>query len=446
MVELIAAESMPALRDSTDPDSARVTIRPRAGGVPADLGAPVLPGSKSHAQRALILAGLGTGSTTLENVPDSVDVHVLGAAIEALGARVERDGATWCVHAAEHLREAHIDCRDNGTALRMLMMLVGLLGGRAWFDGSGRLRQRPISEACSALEGLGMRISSDWPLHVDGRGADRWSQVEVSVRDTSQITSGALLAIACRRLRGVVHPGTIFVPAPVAAATSYWDVTAAVLRAFGLTSQMQRVSEPRDGLRASIGPLPLDPTWRYVVPPDASAATFVAALAAMHGCALPAWPDGDGHPDWLALGEITRLVATPSPELWCAHGLAMHPDSFPALCAVAAMRAGPAQLRGAPALRHKESDRVAAMATGLRALGVACQEHDDGLVIVGRDLRRSPATAPVLVPSADDHRVVMALSLLGTVVPGGVTVDHRAAVAKSWPKFFDWLGRVAEVG
>ncbi len=432
---------------AADHESRRVIVRPRVAGVPLGLGSPVLPGSKSHAQRALILAGLGAGVTRIENVPDSADVQVMRAAIEALGANVERDGAAWRVRAAVAMREARIDCCDNGTALRMLTMVVGLLGGRAWFDGSMRLRQRPMGEARVALQRMGVVVGDEWPLLVDGRAAGGWSDVEVAARDTSQVVSGALLALACRSLRGDTRAGAVLVAGPIRAAASYWDITTAVLTAFGVSVDGGGNRAAGDGLRARINGVAAGPrTARYVVPPDASAATFVAALAALHGREMPAWPTGDGHPDWRAVGEIASLAAALPGEVWRSESLALLPDSFPAMCVVAAGREGRTELRGAPALRHKESDRVAAMAAALSALGVACEEFDDGVVIVGRALRAIGGTAPVCLPAPGDHRIVMALCLLGTVILGGVAVDHRDAVGKSWPSFFGWLGGVAEVG
>jgi 3-phosphoshikimate 1-carboxyvinyltransferase len=423
--------------------SARVLVQPKPGGVPSDLGAPVLPGSKSHAQRALLVAGLGVGTSTLDNMPDSGDVQVLGAALAALGARVERDGARWKVHAAAELRDARIQCHDNGTALRMLMMMVGMLGGRATFDGSPRLRQRPVDEAVTALRAHGVRVNDRWPVRVDGQAprTDSPAEMVLTARTTSQVVSGAMLGLACAAARGVAGPRAVRVEGPITAAALYWSITTQVLDAFGAR---WRSEASADGVRMMVDQVrPREHC--YGVPVDASAATFVSALAALHGADLPRWPDQDGHPDWLVNAELLCLRSAEPNATWSAQLLASLPDTFPALCAVSAQRAAPSVLRGAPVLRHKESDRVAAMAAGLRPLGVSCTEHDDGLVLVGRDLRRRAASAPIPLPAPADHRVVMALALLGTLVPAGVVVDHAPCVAKSWPGYFDWLARVADV-
>jgi 3-phosphoshikimate 1-carboxyvinyltransferase len=96
-----------------------------------------------------------------------------------------------------------------------------------------------------------------------------------------------------------------------------------------------------------------------------------------------------------------------------------------------------------PALRYKESDRIAALARALSAAGARCRELADGLLVDGP--LRAPGGGPLHLPAPADHRVVMALAILGTLHPGGVVVDHPGAVAKSWPGYFEWLGRVARV-
>ena len=123
--------------------------------------------------------------------------------------------------------------------------------------------------------------------------------------------------------------------------------------------------------------------------------------------------------------------------------LAARPDCLPVQAVVAAARSGATHFTGLPTLRKKESDRLSAMAAGLAAAGLRCAELSDGLVVEGPLLPQGDG--PALLPTAPDHRVVMALSLLGTLVPAGVLVENSSAVAKSWPGFFDWLGRVAVV-
>ncbi len=432
------------------PTSPSLLIRPRAGGVPADLGAPSLPGSKSHAQRALILAGLGSGSTEVHGMPDGDDVHTIARALEALGAQVRRGATTWRVAATQALREATVDCADNGTALRMLSMCIGLLGGRAWLTGSSRLRERPLGEVRRALGALGASVGDDWPLLIDARACGRFGTnfVGVGAADTSQAASGALLGAGCRVLRGDVPRAVVALEPPATAAITYLRVTTRMLQAFGV-----RTETAARGDGGALFTLQRDggePRTEVTIGPDASAFTFVAAVARLHRLRPPPRPEDDGHPDWAALDELEALSRAPADSTFRARQLAQAPDSFPALCVLAAARPGRSELLGAPALRHKESDRVAAMATGLRALGVICEERADGLVIQrGLAIQGSeldPRRAPRRMPTVPDHRVVMALALLGTILPGGIALDHANAVAKSWPDYFDWLARIADIG
>lgn len=419
-----------------------VIVRPRRGGLPADLGPEAVPGSKSHAQRALLLAGLGAGTATIENVPDARDVEVMAQAVAALGARVERHGRAWRVRAAAVLQAAEIDCEDNGTALRTLLMAIALVGGRARLHGSARLQQRPLREALDALAGIGLSVDASWPLALDGTRSARPQRVVVEARDTSQVASGVVLGLACRAARG--HgDGVAVIEPPLEGARGYVDLTCRVVAAFG--HRVETATRDHHVLEITVRGARTPHDAVYSVPADASAATFVAALAAMHG--RPTAPAGasDGHPDWGALEDLSRLTAAPPDSTVRIVDLYARPDTFPALCVVAAARPGRTELDGAPALRHKESDRIAAMADGLRALSVPCDELAGGLVVHGRDLREHDAKAPVAIPAPNDHRIVMALALLGTVVPAGVSIGPRTAPAKSWPEFFAWLGRVAEV-
>lgn len=431
------------------PNSPSLLIRPRVGGVPADLGAPALPGSKSHAQRALILAGLGTGCTEVHGVPGSDDVDTIARALEALGAQVQRGAAAWQVAATASLREATLECADNGTALRMLAMCVGVLGGRAWLNGSARLRERPLGEVRRALGALGASVSEDWPLMIDARACGRFGTnfIAVSAADTSQAASGALLGAGCRVLRGDVPRAVVALEPPATAAITYLRVTTRMLQAFGVRTETSARAD--GGATFTLQRDAAESKAVVAIGPDASAFTFVATLARLHRLRPPARPEDDGHPDWAALDELEALTRAPADSTFRVRQLGQAPDSFPALCALAAARPGRSELLGAPALRLKESDRVAAMAAGLRALGVACEERADGLVIQrglaaqGSELTRG--RAPHRVPTVPDHRVVMALALLGTILPGGIVVGHTSAVAKSWPDYFGWLARIADI-
>ncbi|MEZ5967302.1 MAG: hypothetical protein R3F56_25925 [Planctomycetota bacterium] len=430
----------------TGDENARVLVRPRPGGARADLGAELLPRSKSHAQRALVLAGLGVGESEILAVPDAGDVRVLATALAGLGAAIHRDGNRWRVRAAGAWPAGGaplLECADNGTALRMLAVVLAVLGGRARLSARPRLQLRPLDEARALVASVGASLSESWPLELAAPPPAPGSlSLAAGARVTSQVASAALLALACRSARGL-GGGRLEVVHPVAAPLGYLELTATVVRAFGFDVELGPSGQ------AVVAAARASTASSYTVPVDASAATFVAALAVLQRRPAPTWgPADDGHPDWRAMHDLERLRRASPGDLVRIDDLGARPDAFPALCAVAAARPGTTELGGAPSLRHKESDRIAAMAAGLRPLGVECHELDGGLAIVGRDLGRegpSDAAVPVALPPVDDHRVVMALALLGTLRPGGVTVAPRSAPDKSWPGFFAWLAGVAEV-
>lgn len=409
-----------------------MAIAPRAAGVPDDLGAPELPGSKSHTQRAMLLAAFVPGTRWLPGALHSADTERLAAALQRCGAGLhwQSDGLRVRGRAAGAAPDADVDLGDNGTALRMLLVLVPLLGGRLRVDGSERLRQRPIGPALQALAACGARVDGErLPCTVDGRGTHALPAV-IDAAVTTQPASGALLALA---LRG---GGELCVRAP--AAVDYLQLTAALLAQCGCTVDVEQRGVD---LQFRVGGELRLPDV-LPIPADASARAFPLALAALHGRCfaglLPPQP-GDRHPD---LGLDADLRALEAPGDLVLAGLHRRPDSVPALAVAAAVRAGTLRIAGVPSLRHKESDRLAALAAGITAAGAAAWTEGDDLLVQG-PLRPSPS--PRRLPAPADHRIVMALALLGTVLPKGVLVPHADAVGKSWPGFFAWLSRCAAV-
>jgi 3-phosphoshikimate 1-carboxyvinyltransferase len=410
----------------------QMAIAPRQGGVPADLGRPELPGSKSHTQRAMLLAGFLPGAWCLRAALRSDDTEVLAAMLRACGAALEWRGRDLLVVGRDPAAPlaVSVTAGENGTAARMLAMIVPLLGGRLALDGAPSLRARPFAPAIAALRAAGVVVDGDsLPLRLDG-GAVRALPAAVAADVTTQPASGVFVAAA---LRG---GGTLRAERP--GDPGYLQLTAASLRAFGYRATAAMVGEhwqlavagaPRRG-------------GEVAIPVDASARAFPLALAELcrrDGPALLPVLADDPHPDWAIDGDLRQLRGRGDVVL---DGVAQRPDCLPALAVCAALRTGTTRLPGLGTLRGKESDRLGAMVTGLTAAGVAAHCDGDVLVITGPP---RPSASALRLPAPADHRVVMALALLGAVLPAGVVVDHAEAVAKSWPEFFTWLGRCAEV-
>lgn len=404
------------------------------------------PGSKSYTNRALLVAALARGTSTLTNVLDAEDTRYMAEALGRLGFRVEADfaagravleGAGGEVPAAE----ADLYIGNAGTAMRFLTALVCLGRGRYRLDGTPRMRQRPIGDLLRALRALGADVRGEGaggecpPVVVRASGLEG-GEARLPGSVSSQFISALLMAAPYAR-RAV----TIEVEGPLVSA-AYVDMTLAVMAAFGVT-----VERPREG-RFHI---PAGRHYRgrsYQVEADASSATYFWAAAALTG--------GRVRVEGLDAGSLqgdARFVDVLE-EMGCevnrgrgfievAGGrlrggrwdMGRMPDAVPTLAAVACFAEGPTRITGVAHLRHKETDRLRALAVELRRLGAGVTETEDGLLIEPAPLRGAA------VETYDDHRMAMSLALVGLRVPG-VRIKNPGCVAKSYPRFFDDLRRL----
>jgi 3-phosphoshikimate 1-carboxyvinyltransferase len=372
-----------------------------------------VPGSKAIAQRALILATRRGG--TVRNVPESEDLDRLCAGLRALGYGVEGVGGTRTVSGAASDAEARIDAGDNATAARCLLALAALRPAPATVDGSARLRARPVGPLCAALRDLGATVEGDaFPVTV--RGPLRGGTVRLSTELSSQFATALVLLVdRVKGLRVNVSGGRSF---------SYVGLTAFVQRNF---------KDPFD-----------------VEPDFSSAAALMVAAAATGGDLLvEGLALSSPQPDARVVGHLNRAGARVTEEeggirvrgaplAGIRADLASCPDLAPLLGALGALAQGQTVVSGAPHLRHKESDRIAATVALVRAVGAAAEPLPDGFRVQGGlPLRGAPLSA------ANDHRVAMAAGVLALSVPG-VTVTGAEAVRKSYPRFFDDLEALTE--
>lgn len=384
----------------------------------------------------MVLAAFCSGAWVLRGALRSEDTELLGQALEVFGARVSWQDRDVVIESREGgAPEGEVFLGENATGLRLLLAVVPALGGRLTIDGRQPLRTRPLEPSLELLRSIGATAAAD-RLPVSASGVDaRWPiPLEVDASLTTQVASGALLAVVLAR-----GEDEVLVRNP--SAPDYVRVTAHVCRQFGW--RVREVAQGQDLLFVVSGSS--RGGGDIIIPADPSARVFPLTLAALHGLDGPGilpGSEGDPHPDWAVDGDLEKLCAAGEDTLELAD-IGRRPDCLPALTVMASSRRGFTRFVDLPALRKKESDRLNAMAVGLAAAGVTCVELPDGLIVEGPP---APSGAgPQVLPTAPDHRVVMALSLLGTTLPQGVVVENSHAVDKSWPGFFDWLGRVAVV-
>lgn len=403
-----------------------------------------VPGSKSLTNRYLVLALLADAPTEIERPLVAEDTERLLAALAALGCGVEaRADRVRVVPRERAVARASLDCGASGTMARFLTAALTVLPGEWRLDGVERLRQRPLAPLLAALESLGARIDATagcLPLTVHGAGLAA-GRARVAAGESSQYVSGLLLA-ATRAL------GEVVVEVDGLRSAPYVELTIAAMAEFGCPVERRGASV------FAVRPRPPH-SARVVVPGDDSAACYPAAAALvtggaieLEGLARDSEQADRGFFEWLRRmgGGVEwrgdRLTVRSTGALTAVDAdLSSMPDQVPTLAALAPFARGTTRISNVPHLRHKESDRLAAVAGGLRRLGVEVVEHADGLEIPGCWSRGAPPEDSVEIDTCGDHRIAMSFAVLGLRRPG-VVLREPGVVAKSYPGFWRDLWEV----
>ena len=408
-------------------------------------GAVTLPGDKSISHRAIILGALAEGETTVHHLLEGEDVLRTVAAFRAMGVEIDRDPTgIYRIRGVglDGLAEPDdvLDMGNSGTAMRLL---AGVLASQPFFvilTGDASLRQRPMGRIITPLSRMGARILS----RAQGRAPLVIQGTELIPLDyqtpvaSAQIKSAILLA-------ALNTAGGCSVEEPEQSR----DHTERMLTAFG-------AEVSREGLRVSVEGWPTLTGQTVWVPGDISSAAFplVAALLVpgseivLEGVGVNPTRTGlldllaamGARVEWLNQREeggepIADLLVRHSP----LQGITVPPevipraiDEFPIFFVAAALAEGETVLAGAAELRVKESDRIHAMAVGLRAIGAQVTEQPDGMRIIGQP---DGLAGGVTVDSFTDHRVAMSLLVAGLRCRAPVTVLRCANIQTSFPAF-----------
>jgi 3-phosphoshikimate 1-carboxyvinyltransferase len=386
-----------------------------------------IPGSKSLTNRALILAALAEGPSTITGGLKARDTTLMIAGLSALGVTVTTEPDAWSVSPQPLRGPAHVDCGLAGTVMRFLPVVAGLADGAVRFDGDPRARMRPMGSMLAALEGLGVRIDDDGrnslPFTVQGTGSVPGGRADLDASASSQYVSGLLLA-APRFDAGVDlrHRGA---PIP---SLPHVEMTVGMLRESGATVT-ERVDDPSNA-RWVVAPGPLHAVDRVIEPDLSNAAPFLAAAMVTGGrMTIPGWPRqttqaGDRLRDILTqMGARIRLDATgltlTGPDTVRGIDMSLRDvgELTPVVAAVAALAESPSRLRGIGHLRGHETDRLTALATEINRLGGRVQAKANSLRITPTPLHGGDFR------TYDDHRMAMAGAVLGLRVPGVRIVD-----------------------
>ncbi|MBK5566793.1 3-phosphoshikimate 1-carboxyvinyltransferase [Ensifer sp. SSB1] len=417
-----------------------------------------IPGDKSISHRSLMLGGLAAGETRIVGLLESADVIATGRAIQAMGARIRKEGDTWIVNGVGNgallAPEAPLDFGNAGTGCRLTMGLVGVYDFETTFIGDASLNRRPMARVLDPLREMGVqaKAATGDRLPVTLRGPKTPTPITYRVPVASaQVKSAVLLA-------GLNAPGITTVIEPVMTR----DHTERMLRGFGAELSMETDAT---GVRT----IRLEGRGRLVgqeidVPGDPSSAAFplVAALVVpgsdvtirnvlmnptRSGLILTLQEMG-GDIETVDIRQVggedvadlrvrhSELKGMTVPEGRAASMI----DEYPALAIAAAFAEGATVMSGLDELRVKESDRLAATAAGLKLNGVDCDEGKSSLVVRGRPGGRDLGNASgAAVKTHLDHRIAMGFLVMGLASEHPVQVDDVGLIATSFPAFMDLM-------
>ncbi|SDF10754.1 3-phosphoshikimate 1-carboxyvinyltransferase [Limimaricola pyoseonensis] len=411
-----------------------------------------VPGDKSISHRSLILGAMAVGETVIEGLLEGQDVLDTAKAMQAFGAEVtDHGGGRWSVHGVGvggfSEPAGVIDCGNSGTGVRLIMGAMATTAITATFTGDASLCSRPMGRVTDPLALFGTqaegREGGRLPMTVTGAREPMPVRYTVPV-PSAQVKSAVLLA-------GLNAPGRTVVIEREATR----DHTERMLQGFGAELTVEQTDEGR--VITLTGQPELKPQ-HIVVPRDPSSAAFPVCAALISEGSDVLVPNIGLNPTRAGLFETLRemdadltyenpreeggepvadLRARFSPNL---KGIEVPPeraasmiDEYPVLSVVAAFAEGRTVMRGVKELRVKESDRIDAMAQGLRAAGVAVEEGEGWWIVEGRGFGRVPGG--VTVESRLDHRIAMSFLVMGLATNAPMRVDDGGPIATSFPVF-----------
>jgi 3-phosphoshikimate 1-carboxyvinyltransferase len=373
------------------------------------------PPSKSFAHRYLIGSVLSRGKCVIKNIADSDDISATLSCIEQLGGSVTKDGniVTVIPTNEKQIENAVFDCKESGSTLRFFIPVVLATGAKnCMFLGSERLLARGIKEYEKLFENSDVTIKSD-EKSIEVNGTLSAGNYEISGEVSSQYTTGMLFALS--RLSG---KSTLKITGN-AESRAYVDMTIKVLKDFGAD-----IAEPEQNFFEINGKGRLSP-GEFTVEGDWSNAAFLIALSRLVGTISVSGLNENSVQGDRFLSVAFDALDGENAEI----DLKDCPDLAPILFSYAAYKNG-GRFTNTRRLRVKESDRANVMAEELKKFGANVKVYENSVEIEKTQLK------PPIVPLCghNDHRIVMALSVLAVVF--GAEIDGAEAVNKSYPDFF----------
>jgi 3-phosphoshikimate 1-carboxyvinyltransferase len=396
----------------------------------------------------LITAALADGTTRLTGVLHSDDTRVMIESLTRLGIQVEQDIEACTIEVVgcggrPPAESADLWLENSGTSIRFLTALCALGTGSFRLDGNERMQERPIRDLVEALVSLDVDVQCERGTHCPPVALNSTGlvggKVTVAGNISSQYLSALLMTAPCAQQPLEIQVTGELVSQP------YIDMTMGVMAQFGVSVDCSKTNvyrvEPQSYRATS-----------YDIEPDASAASYFFAMAAITGGEVTV----AGLSQYALQGDIHFVEALE--KMGCTirydddsvtvtggelHGIDIDmnaiSDTAQTLAVVAIFAEGPTTIRNVAHLRHKETDRIAAVVTELRRMGVSATEFTDGLMIKPGPIQ------PATIETYDDHRMAMSFALAG-IKTEGIQIADPACTRKTYPHFFDDLEALSGVG
>jgi len=411
---------------------------PKIGAVNATVTAPP---SKSYSVRALLVAAMSEGPTTITNCLDADDTRYALDALRAIGFDVAgsfKDGVRIGDRKSMSANEVPIFVGNAGTAMRFLTGWLAFTPGRFLLQGEKRMHERPIGDLVDVLMQIGAEVEyvareGYPPLRIRGKKMRGGFDVTISAETSSQFASALMLG-------GATLPDGITLRISSIASAPYIDITADVLTAFGAN-----IKRNGDTVRVRAAKLRRD---EYRVEGDYSSASYWFGAAAATGGTIHvrglAHPTAQGDARFLDILStmgcdvlVDDVITVIGSEL-CGGTFDCNatPDLVPTLAAIAPLATSAVEIVNVANLRVKESDRLSTVAQELQRLGARVEERAESLRI-----EPGWSSEPAVIDTHNDHRIAMAFAIAG-LARGNVTIANEQVVSKSYPRFWKTLDEV----
>ncbi|VVC05784.1 3-phosphoshikimate 1-carboxyvinyltransferase [uncultured archaeon] len=398
------------------------------------------PPNKSYTHRAIFLASLAKGKSTIRNVLLSRDTLATINACKVFGAKIENNDSTLTIENTGEVSPTvtEIDALNSGTTIRISAAIASLSNVKITLSGDSSLKKRPMQPLLDALEKLGAKCTSTNgtpPITVKGRILGGDTSISGSV--SSQFIS-ALLIAAPKTENGI----TLRIDGDLVS-KPYLDATIAIMKEFSVNVNTiipyRQYNIPRQNYK------PID----FTVPPDFSSIALLLSAAVLVGKEMsivaPARDLPQGDKAMLSFLEklgveirVNDTIKVKSPPLLMGgrFDLSNTPDLLPPLAILSLKTAKPIELYNVKHARFKETDRIAILAKELSKIGVNVSEKEDGLILGAPRVAKKAD-----LDSADDHRLFMAFCIAGMFV-GGCTVTDPESVDVSYPTFIEDMNKI----